>query len=95
MLGVKTIFVFWPSVKGHFVLNLCVTACVCVLICVSKGKREMEKEGEVREMIDAGVRVHAGVDIYGPCSGLACCSLGGLPQARTKPQGPIGSPFWL
>lgn len=49
MLGVKTIFVFWPSVKGHFVLNLCVTACVCVLICVSKGKREMEKEGEVRE----------------------------------------------
>lgn len=46
-------------------------------------------------MIDAGVRVHAGVDIYGPRSGLACCGLGGLSQARTKPQGQTGSAFWL
>lgn len=38
-------------------------------------------------MIDAGVRVHAGVDIYGPCSGLACCGLGGLSQGRTKTLG--------
>lgn len=75
-------------------LKLCVTACICVLICVSEAKREMGKEGEVGEMIDAGVRVQAGVDIYGLCSGLACCSLGGLAQARTKPQGPIGSLFW-
>lgn len=63
--------------------------CVSVLICVSKGKREGG------EMIDAGVRVHLGVDIYGPCSGLACCGLGGLSQARTKPQGPTGSAYWL
>lgn len=35
-------------------------------------------------MIDAGVRVHAGVDVYGPCSGLACRGLGGLSQGRTK-----------
>lgn len=54
-----------------------------------------QKEGEEREMIDAGVRIHAGVDFYGPCSGLACCGLGGLSQARTKPQGPTGSAFWL
>ncbi len=58
-----------------------------------KGKREREEKGEEREMIDAGVRVHAGVDIYGPCSGLACCGLGGLSQAKTKPQGPTGSAF--
>lgn len=76
-------------------LHLCVTEGVCVFICVSKGKRDREEEGEVREMIDVSVRVHAGVDIYGPCSGMACPSLGGLPQARTKPQGPTGTPFWL
>lgn len=28
-------------------------------------------------MIDAGVRVHVGVDIYGPCSGQAQSGLGG------------------
>lgn len=66
-----------------------------MLICVSKSKRVSQKEGEEREMIDAGVRIHAGVDFYGPCSGLACCGLGGLSQARTKPQGPTGSAFWL
>lgn len=61
---------------------------------MGKGKRQGEKgEGREREMIDAGVRVHTGVDIYGPCSGLACCSLGGLLQARTKPQRP--TVFWL
>ena len=64
---------------------VCVSVCVSVLICVSKGKRERQKEGEESEMIDAGVRVHVGVDIYGLCSGLACCGLGGLLQARTKP----------
>lgn len=41
---------------------------------------EGEGEGEVGEMIDAGVRVHARVDIYGPCSGSACCGLGGPEQ---------------
>lgn len=56
-----------------------------MLICVSKGKRKREREGEVREMMDVSVRVHARVDIYGPCSGMACPSLGGLSQARTKP----------
>lgn len=47
----------------------------------------MTKEGERGGggMIDAGVRVHAGGDIYGPCSGLAYCGLGGN---RTKLQGP-------
>lgn len=39
----------------------------------------------VEEMMDAGV------DIYGPRSGSACCGLGGLAQARTKTQGPTGS----
>lgn len=54
-----------------------------------------EGEGDVEEMIDASVRVQDRVDIYGPRSGTACCGLGGLPQARTKPQGPTGSPFRL
>lgn len=43
---------------------------VRVMICAA--------ERRVGGMIDAGVRVHAGVDIYSPCSGLACCGLGGL-----------------
>lgn len=70
-------------------LNSC--ECQYVLICVSKGQRERGR----REMIDAGVRVHAGVDIYGPCSGLACCGLGAFRRAEQKPQRPTGSAFWL
>lgn len=41
-------------------------------------------------MIDAGVRVHLGVDIYGPCSGLACCGLGGLFAGSNKTSGANG-----
>lgn len=37
-------------------------------------------------MIDAGVRVHARVDIYGPCSGSACCGLGGPGGAFHRPE---------
>lgn len=48
--------------------KLCVTACICVLICLSGGPKRDEKEGEVEEMIDARVRLEPGVDIYGPCS---------------------------
>lgn len=44
-------------------------------------------EGEVGEMIDAGVRVHARVDIYGPCSGSACCGLGGPSTGQNKTSG--------
>lgn len=70
--------------------KLCVTACICVLICLSGGPKRDGKEGEVEEMIDARVRLEPGVDIYGPCS-----AWGGLPQARRQPQGPIGFLFWL
>lgn len=38
--------------------------------------KEGRKEGEVEEMIDARVRIEPGVDIYGPCSNLDCCSPG-------------------
>ena len=39
--------------------------------------------------MDAGVLVSVGIDIYGPCRGLAaCCGLGAFSQSRTKRQGP-------
>lgn len=56
-------------------LKPCVTACVCVDLFES-GQRRDGKEGEVEEMIDALVRIEPVVDIYGPSSGLDCCSPG-------------------
>lgn len=67
--------------------------CVTVWL-LGKGEEEEEK-GDVEEIMDAGVRVQDRVDIYGPRSGSACCGLGGLSEARTKPRGPTGSPFRL
>lgn len=71
----------WEDILG---LRVCVT--------VLLAGEEKEEEGCGR---DDSVRVQDRVDIYGPRSGSACCGLGGLPQARTKPQGPTGSPFRL
>lgn len=56
--------------------KLCVTVCMCVDL-FEWGQKGDGKEGEVEEMIDARVRVEPGVDIYGPCLGLDCCSLEG------------------
>lgn len=76
-----------------------VVSCLsCVIVSVRRCDDLCEVVAAERRaggMIDAGVRVQAGVDIYGPCSGLARCCPGGTFRNRTKLRGPRGIEFQL
>lgn len=72
VLDVETRFVSDHQFKGHLPFYLYVCQYVsCGDLCEQGRGR---KRGR-RQIIDAGVKVHVVDDIYGLCSGLACCFL--------------------